>query len=155
VASGGGEWTRPGREEVEQLRGSLEYEMWMLSEASNYVSDHEDKLGQPASNAHFESFLLHAKVLIDFFFPLKNDPEGRATADDFVLHWSHQVEASVRLEEIHDLAERVMSRPTYAHVEFPRPNQLTEVCEELASYRARFDELLQSPEPEPESEPDS
>jgi hypothetical protein len=127
--------------------------MWMLSEASNYIAEHEDKLGQPLFNACYESYLLHAKVLIDFFFPLEDHPAGRITADDFVLHWSYQVKTSVRLDEMRDLAERVLARPTYSHLEFPKPAQLAAVCEEIASYRARFDELLHSPWPELDTEP--
>ena len=134
----------PTQEDVEHLNSNLEYEIWMLGETADYLSDHREQVGQPISNAYLESFLLHAKSLIDFFFPTEPASADRVIASDFVPDWANHASIRPELAEIRETARRTLSRISYAAAEYPRPQQITMVCDALEALREDFEELLSS-----------
>jgi hypothetical protein len=139
-----GEATRrvPTQEDVENLNRNLEYEVWMLRETSDYLADHREQVGQAVSNAYLESFLLHARSLIDFFFPPEPASMDRVIASDFVPDWSSHASLAPELAEIRETARRTLSRISYAAADFPRQQQLSGACDTLEDLREDFEELL-------------
>jgi hypothetical protein len=127
---------------VENLNRNLEYEVWMVRETADYLADHREQAGLAISNAYFESFLLHAKSLIDFFFPTEPASIDRVIASDFVPNWASHASIAPELAEIRETARRTLSRISYAAADYPRQQQISAVCDALEDLQADFEGLL-------------
>lgn len=138
----GEERRAPTQEEVEHLSGNLEYEIWMLREAVDYLARNRAQSGQPIANAYLESYLLHAASLIDFFFPSDALSRDRVVASDFVPDWSGHATIASELVEMRETARRFLNRLSYAAADYPRQQQITAVCEALEEIRETFEGLL-------------
>jgi len=67
-------------EELRQASNHLHYEVWMLECMA--IGIHSGLAGKSAiHNAFIESFVIHARVLLDFFYPLKPRPDDVVAID--------------------------------------------------------------------------
>ena len=132
----------PTQEEVDHILGSLEYETWMLRQTADWLEAHRDQVGQPAANAHLESYLLHAKNLTEFFFPTDPASYDYTLASDFVPDWSSHAVLMDELAELRDVARRHLSRLSFAASDYPRPHLIQEASRNLELLREAFEDLL-------------
>jgi hypothetical protein len=130
------------QEEIDQVRGSLEYETWMLAATAKWLEKHRDKLGKPPANAHLESYLLHARNLIEFFFPTGPATVEQVIASDLVPDWAGHVSITPDLEELRDVARRHLARLSYTAADHPRPALIQEASRTLEGLREAFEDLL-------------
>ena len=72
------------QEELRNASDSLIYEYWMLKGTTHLLLHHDDitEIGL-LRNALLESFLIHARALVDFFFVGKFNREDDAIAGDY------------------------------------------------------------------------
>ena|GEM_PF-2006061 len=129
-------------EDVTELRGHLEYEMWMLTNTIDYLTRKAHRVGEPDLNAYLESFFLHANALIYFFFPPRHGGIEGVVASDFVPAWNEDVEITDRLEQVRQSTEYSLGRISCRTLELPTKKQLAAIFEEFESLRTRFETML-------------
>jgi hypothetical protein len=60
---------KPKKNEVVKISEHLYYELWMFEEAIKWLSANANKgLNQSQENAWIESFAIHARILMEFFY---------------------------------------------------------------------------------------
>ena len=138
-------------EEITQLRSHIEYEMWMLKETVDYLSEHGQRVGKSDMNVYLESFLQHTTTLVNFYFPPGRDQIHDYVAYDFIPNWSDHVDLSDQLNRIRESADRGLGRLSYRSLELPTKKQITAIYGELDSLRSRF-ELILNTRDEPQKE---
>src|SRR5260370_35064504 len=90
------------------------YRYHVLYTTKPELSPEERELG----NALLESFLLHARNLIDFFIPRKSRRVSDICADDFVPGWKTSEPRRARLESDRVVIDRRLSHLTrHRHTE--------------------------------------
>jgi hypothetical protein len=139
-------------EEINQLRSHIEYEMWMIKETADYLTEHGHRVGESDMNAYLESFLLHTVTMVNFYFPGGQDHIHDFVAHDFVPNWSDHVDISDQLVRIRQSADRGLGRLSYRSLELPTKKQLAAIYAELDSFRSRFELLLKTQDKPSEEE---
>ncbi len=131
-------------EEITELHGQLEYEMWMVKNTIDYLIRYSHRVGKPDLNACLESWLLHSRTLINFYFPPARGIIEDVIATDYVPTWNEEAELSDQLRQLRESANKALGRITYRTLDLPNKARLKAVYEEFVALRTRFEELLEN-----------
>jgi len=130
------------REDVNQLRRQLEYELRMVRETTGYIATHGNRIGEFDLDALLESYLLHVRFLLDFFFPTVQYHSRGPCALDFTPEWSDREKISELLNHVRNKGDSLLGGMSYFRVELPTKKEMTAVVTELEALRSRFELLL-------------
>lgn len=130
-------------EELKKVSEHLLYEIQMLSGTSQ-LSD-SDKV---KNNALLESFSIHARVLLDFLYKTKGQPDDALATDFFddPLEWQKYIEEkSVILKKINTRVGKEIAHLTYKRLEVPPEEKAWDrqpICEEINEIFKKFLEIV-------------
>lgn len=132
----------PTREDIDQLRSQLEYELRMVNETAGYLSTHGSRVGEVDLDAYLESHMLHVTFLLDFFFPTVHTCGRGPCATDLAPDWADREVISESLSRTRNKAEALLGGMSFFRIELPTKKEIAAVCAELEALRSRFDLLL-------------
>lgn len=112
---------RKSREESELVKASnnLQYEIWMLLSLADLMSKDVGRDNVVVNNALVESFMIHARVLLEFLYAQKPRPDD-IIAEDFLAEpeqWEKiRIPKTDLLETVHDRVSKEAVHLTYARL---------------------------------------
>ena len=130
------------QEDVDQIRGHLEYELRVVRETSDYLSAHDSRVGEVDFDAFLESFMLHVTFLLDFFFPTVQSRSRDPMVLEFTPEWADRETISELLNRVRNKADTLLGGMSYYRIEMPTKKELAAVYAELEALRSRFELLL-------------
>jgi len=130
------------REDVDQLRIQLEYELRMVRETVGYISTHGNRVGEVDIDAFLESYFLHVGFLLDFFFPTVHSRSRGSSVLDFTPEWGERETISELLNQVRGKAETLLGGMSFFRMDLPTKKEMAAVVAELEALRARFELLL-------------
>ncbi len=107
--------TRPKRvpEKLRAASDALEYEIRMLNDVADMLPNH---LSGVIHNTLVESFVVHTRILIEFFYPTKSDSDTMIAPDFFTdgNQWERDIPGW--LKEIRTRVHKLLAHLSYSRV---------------------------------------
>jgi hypothetical protein len=142
----------PTREDIDQLRSQLEYELRMVRETIEYLSRHGSRVGEADLDAFLESYMLHVTFLLDFFFPTVHGSSRGPCAHEYAPDWADREKISELLARARSKADSLLGGMSFFRIELPTRKEMAAVSAELETLRSRFELLLNVESQAPEED---
>lgn len=131
-------------EELLKSSDAIWYEIWMLNEVADLLSS-PSKQDLIVHNALVESFVLHARILIDFLYAPQEGIEIKPDtiiAKDYFVDEKWPPTLQDRLKAIRQCAHKLAAHLTYSRVDLDKKWQCGELRDDLNRVFKEFQKLV-------------
>ena len=134
----------PERHELPELLDKLKYELWMLGECAKKLA--VDDLEEAEHNAWLEAYIIHARLLTEFFRDKPRKDKDDVVAKHYLGDYWKDADATTALEALWERTEawnKWLAHLTATRVREDKPNQdIADIHKHIGVLTSRFDKLL-------------